>query len=70
MGGFFDEVFLPTMKTLVEAGLSYDDVKRLVKIPTTWGAKITGEEYRQRASPPRAGTPPACAGRRRPNCPA
>ncbi|HMB05544.1 MAG TPA: hypothetical protein VKP69_17640 [Isosphaeraceae bacterium] len=50
MGGFFDEVFLPTMKKLVEAGLSYDDVKRLVKIPTTWGAKITGEEFRQRAS--------------------
>ena len=50
MGGFFDEVFLPTMKKLVEAGLSYDDVKRLVKIPTTWGAKITGEKFRQRAS--------------------
>ena len=49
MGGFFDEVFLPTMKTLVEAGLSYGDVKRLVKIPTTWGAKITGEKFRQRA---------------------
>ncbi|MBV8553925.1 MAG: hypothetical protein JO116_00080 [Planctomycetaceae bacterium] len=50
MGGFFDEVFLPTMKKLVEAGLSYDDVKRLVKIPTTWGAKITGEKFQQRAS--------------------
>lgn len=50
MGGFFDEVFLPTMKKLVEAGLSYDDMKRLVKIPTTWGAKITGEKFRQRAS--------------------
>jgi hypothetical protein len=48
MGGFFDEVFLPTMKNLVEAGLSYDDVKRLVKIPTTWGAKITGEVFRRR----------------------
>src|SRR5512135_3885248 len=24
MGGFFDEVFLPTMKNMVEAGLSYD----------------------------------------------
>ena len=50
MGGFFDEVFLPTMKKLVEAGLSYDEVKRLVKIPTTWGAKITGEQFRERAS--------------------
>jgi hypothetical protein len=50
MGGFFDDVFLPTMKTLVEAGLSYDEVKRLVKIPTTWGAKISGQQFRERAS--------------------
>ena len=50
MGGFFDEVFLPTLKKLVEAGLSYDEVKRVVKIPTTWGAKITGEQFRERAS--------------------
>jgi hypothetical protein len=48
MGGFFDEVFLPTMKKLVEAGLSYDEVKRLVKIPTTWGAKISGEQFQER----------------------
>ena len=50
MGGFFEDVFLPTMKKLVEAGLSYDEVKRLVKIPTTWGAKISGEQFRERAS--------------------
>jgi hypothetical protein len=50
MGNFFDEVFFPTMKKLIEAGLSYDDVKRLVKIPTTWGAKITGEKFRERVS--------------------
>jgi hypothetical protein len=49
MGGFFEDTFLPTMKKLVEAGLSYDEVKRLVKIPTTWGAKITGEQFRERA---------------------
>ena len=48
MGKFFNDVFLPTMKKLVEAGLSYDDVKRLVKIPTTWGAKITGEQFEER----------------------
>jgi hypothetical protein len=48
MGEFFNEVFLPSMKKLVEAGLSYDDVKRLVKIPTTWGAKITGEQFQER----------------------
>jgi hypothetical protein len=45
MGGFFDKIFLPTMKKLVEAGLTYDEVKKLVKIPTTWGAKITGERF-------------------------
>jgi hypothetical protein len=50
MRDFFDDVFLPTMKTLVEAGLSYDEVKRLVKIPSTWGAKISGQQFRERAS--------------------
>ena len=49
MGRFFDDVFLPTLKKLVEAGLSYDEVKRLVKIPTTWGAKISGEQFKERA---------------------
>jgi hypothetical protein len=48
MGKFFDEVFLPTMKKLVEAGLPYDDVKRLVKIPTTWGSKIKGDQFEER----------------------
>jgi hypothetical protein len=50
MGGFFEEVFFPTMKMLVESGLSYDEVKRLLKIPATWGAKISGEQFRERAS--------------------
>jgi hypothetical protein len=50
MGRFFEDVFLPTMKKLIEAGLSYDEVKRLVKIPRTWGAKITGEQFQERAS--------------------
>jgi hypothetical protein len=50
MGDFFGDVFLPSLKKLVEAGLSYDDVKRLVKIPTTWGAKISGEQFRERVS--------------------
>ena len=43
MGKFFEEVSLPMIKKLVEARKSYDDVKRLVKIPSTWGAKISGE---------------------------
>jgi hypothetical protein len=34
MGKFFDAVFLPTIKKLVEAGKSYDELKRLVKIPS------------------------------------
>jgi len=50
MGEFFDEVFLPTMKKLVEAGLSYDKVKSVVKIPSTWGAKIKGEQFEDRVS--------------------
>jgi hypothetical protein len=48
MGEFFDEEFLPAMKKLIEAELSYDEVKRLVKIPSKWGAKITGEQFEDR----------------------
>jgi hypothetical protein len=50
LGHFFDDVFLPAMKGLVKAGLSYDEVKRVVKIPRLWGAKISGEQFRERAS--------------------
>jgi hypothetical protein len=50
MGNFLDDVFLPDLKKLVEAGLSYNEVKRVVKIPTTWGAKITGEQFEDRAN--------------------
>ena len=50
MGNFFDEAFLPMIKKLVESGKSYDEVTRLVKIPSTWGAKITGEQFRQRTA--------------------
>jgi hypothetical protein len=50
MGSFFNEVFLPMMKKLVEAGKSYDEVKRLVKIPSTWGAKISADQFQERAS--------------------
>jgi hypothetical protein len=50
MGEFFNEMFLPSLKKLVEAGLSYDDVKRVVKIPTTWGAKITGKQFEDRVN--------------------
>ena len=50
MGTFFKEDFLPMMNKLVEAGLSYDEVKRIVKIPATWGAKISGEQFSERTS--------------------
>ena len=50
MGGFFKKTFLPTMKKLVKADLSYDEVKKLVKIPTTWGAKISGEKFEERVT--------------------
>ncbi len=50
MGKFFDGVFLPMIKKLVEAGKSYDEVKRLVKFPSTWGAKISGEQFEDRVS--------------------
>jgi hypothetical protein len=49
LGGFFDETFLPLKTRLVQAGLSYEDVKRAVKIPSTWGAKLGGEPFRERA---------------------
>jgi hypothetical protein len=50
MGEFFNADFLPMMKKLVEAGKSFDGVKSLVKIPSRWGAKITGEQFRERLS--------------------
>jgi hypothetical protein len=50
MGEFFGDVFLPALKKLVESGRSYDEVKRLVKIPGTWGAKISGEQFQERVA--------------------
>lgn len=50
MGAFFEEAFLPTMTRLVESGLSYDEVKRLVKIPSTWGARISGAKFLERTA--------------------
>jgi hypothetical protein len=50
MGGFFGKVFLPTMKKLVRANLSYEKVKEAVGIPSRWGAKISGEQFQERAS--------------------
>jgi hypothetical protein len=63
MGGFFDAMFLPTMKKLAEARLSYEDVKRLIKIPTTWGAKISGAQFEERAAKFFGGGPRSGRGR-------
>jgi hypothetical protein len=35
---------------LVQAGLSYDEVKRVVGIPTRWGAKISGRQFKERVA--------------------
>ena len=48
MGEFFDATFLPAIKKMVEANMSYDEVKRRLRIPSTWGAKITGEQFNER----------------------
>ena len=50
MGAFFDDVFLPMMRKLVQADLSYDEVKKVVDIPARWGAKISGEQFEKRAA--------------------
>jgi hypothetical protein len=52
MGDFFDRVFLPGIKRLVEARLSYVEVKSLLKIPSTWGTKITGSQFEERVRTP------------------
>lgn len=51
MGEFFGDVFFPDIKKLVEAGLSYNSVKRLFKIPAVWGSKITGDQFAERLYP-------------------
>ena len=49
MGEFFDKTFLPAIAKMVKASMSYDEVKRRLKISSTWGAKITGEQFKERA---------------------
>jgi len=50
MGEFFEKTFLPSLKTLVKADLSYDELKTLVRIPSTWGAKLSGEPFQERVA--------------------
>jgi hypothetical protein len=37
------------MRSFVEAGPLYEEVKRVVAIPSAWGAKISGEQFAERA---------------------
>jgi hypothetical protein len=50
MGDFFGKTFLPAISALVASGVSYDEVKRLLKVPATWGAKIRGEQFKERVA--------------------
>jgi hypothetical protein len=50
MGAFFDSTFLPAIRRFAQDGLSYNEVKRRLKIPSTWGAKITAEQFKERAA--------------------
>jgi hypothetical protein len=50
MGVFFKQTFLPGIKKMVEASMSYDEVKRRLKIASTWGAKIADEQFKERAT--------------------
>ncbi len=50
MEPFFGSVFLPTIKKLVDARLTYDQVKVLLKIPPAVGAKMTAKEFAERTA--------------------
>lgn len=48
MGEFFQDVFVPTLEDLIEEGVFYDEVEKMLQIPATWGATITGDEFEDR----------------------
>ena len=50
MGPFFGETFLPAITKLAKADLAYDQVKAVLKIPSTWGAKIRASDFRGRVA--------------------
>jgi hypothetical protein len=50
MGGFYSKAFLPVMRNLVDAALTYPAVKVAVGIPSVWGAKISGQQFQVRAA--------------------
>jgi hypothetical protein len=50
IGAFFEKTFLPGIKKLARDGLTYDQVKHRLKIPSTWGAKISGDDFKERVA--------------------
>jgi hypothetical protein len=50
MGPFFGSDFLPLMKQMEAAGLSYEEIKKAVGLSPEVGAKITGAEFERRAT--------------------
>jgi hypothetical protein len=47
---FSDWECWPAIWKFVEANFSYEDLKHILAIPSTWGAKIRGEQFRERAA--------------------
>jgi len=45
LGPFYKEVFLPAMKEFVSRGMTYNQVKVALAIPSRIGAKISGTEF-------------------------
>jgi hypothetical protein len=45
---FYDSIFLPAIKKMVDARLTYDQVKGILKISPAVGAKITAKEFAER----------------------
>jgi hypothetical protein len=50
MQPFYDSVFLPAIKKMVDARLTYDQVKDILKIPPAVGAKITTKQFAERTA--------------------
>ena len=47
---FYGSVFLPAIKQLVDARLTYEQVKDILKMPPAVGAKITAKQFEERTA--------------------
>lgn len=50
MGDFYKNEFLPAVQRLVQAGMTYDQIKKAVDFPAVRGAKLEGNVFVQRAA--------------------